>query len=126
MPRGDRTGPVGAGPMTGKAAGYCAGYNTPGYMNPMPGRGWGGRGGFRGAGRGGIPWGGGRGRAWGGGRGPGWYAGGYPPYHELPTVEVPRETEIQDLKAQAEYFKSALTEIKNRLDELSRQESENK
>ena len=26
MPRGDGAGPVGMGPMTGRAAGYCAGY----------------------------------------------------------------------------------------------------
>ena len=38
MPRGDRTGPAGMGPMTGRAAGYCAGYSTPGYMNPYGGR----------------------------------------------------------------------------------------
>jgi hypothetical protein len=38
MPRGDRTGPAGMGPMTGRAAGYCAGYNVPGYMNPHGGR----------------------------------------------------------------------------------------
>ncbi len=36
MPRGDGTGPAGMGPMTGRAAGYCAGYQTPGYMNPGP------------------------------------------------------------------------------------------
>jgi hypothetical protein len=44
MPRGDGTGPAGMGPMTGRAAGYCAGYSVPGYMNPMGGRmgmGWG-------------------------------------------------------------------------------------
>jgi len=40
MPRGDGTGPAGLGPMTGRAAGYCAGYNTPGYMNPYGGRGY--------------------------------------------------------------------------------------
>ena len=34
MPGGDRTGPAGMGPMTGRAAGYCAGYPVPGYMNP--------------------------------------------------------------------------------------------
>ena len=46
MPRGDRTGPQGMGPMTGRAAGYCAGYDAPGYANPIPGRGLGmGRGG---------------------------------------------------------------------------------
>ena len=39
MPRGDGTGPGGMGPMTGRAAGYCAGYSVPGYMNPVPGRG---------------------------------------------------------------------------------------
>jgi hypothetical protein len=67
MPRGDRTGPWGAGPMTGRAAGYCAGYSVPGFMNPTAGygRGWG-----RGHGRG-------LGRGWGRGFGRGWYA--YPP-----------------------------------------------
>jgi hypothetical protein len=39
MPRGDRTGPAGMGSMTGRAAGYCAGYDTPGFMNPYGGRG---------------------------------------------------------------------------------------
>lgn len=38
MPRGDGTGPAGMGPMTGRAAGYCAGYGVPGYVNPIPGR----------------------------------------------------------------------------------------
>ena len=38
MPRGDGTGPAGMGPMTGRAAGYCAGYNMPGYMNPYGSR----------------------------------------------------------------------------------------
>ena len=53
MPRGDRTGPEGAGPMTGRGAGYCAGYSVPGYANPVGGygRGWG-RGRGRGFGRG--------------------------------------------------------------------------
>jgi hypothetical protein len=31
MPRGDRTGPLGEGPMTGRQWGYCAGYHNPGY-----------------------------------------------------------------------------------------------
>ncbi len=38
MPRGDGTGPAGLGPMTGRAAGVCAGYSVPGYMNPIAGR----------------------------------------------------------------------------------------
>ncbi|MBN1523185.1 MAG: DUF5320 domain-containing protein [Spirochaetales bacterium] len=49
MPRGDRTGPDGFGPMTGRSAGYCAGYSAPGFMNNGGGR----RGGaFGGRGRG--------------------------------------------------------------------------
>jgi len=38
MPFGDGTGPAGLGPMTGRAAGFCAGYPMPGYMNPAVGR----------------------------------------------------------------------------------------
>ena len=57
MPRGDGSGPMGAGPMTGRAAGYCAGYATPGFANPAGGGMGLGRGrgfGVRGAGRGGF------------------------------------------------------------------------
>ena len=38
MPRGNGTGPAGMGPKTGRAAGYCAGYGMPGYMNPYGSR----------------------------------------------------------------------------------------
>jgi len=41
MPGGDGTGPQGLGSMTGRAAGYCAGYTSPGFANPVPGRGFG-------------------------------------------------------------------------------------
>ncbi len=41
MPRGDGTGPVGQGPMTGRGAGRCAGNNTPGYGFFGRGRGFG-------------------------------------------------------------------------------------
>jgi hypothetical protein len=56
MPRGNRTGPTGMGPMTGRAAGYCGGSGMPGFSNPAFGRGAGvgfarGRG-FGGGGRG--------------------------------------------------------------------------
>jgi hypothetical protein len=37
MPGGDGTGPRGVGPMTGRAAGYCAGFPVPGFANPIPG-----------------------------------------------------------------------------------------
>lgn len=33
MPRGDRTGPEGLGPRSGRGAGYCGGYGMPGSMN---------------------------------------------------------------------------------------------
>lgn len=33
MPRGDRTGPDGFGPMTGRGTGFCNGFDRPGYMN---------------------------------------------------------------------------------------------
>lgn len=49
MPFGDRTGPLGQGSRTGRAAGYCVGNNNPGSMtfNSYRGRGiGGGRGGF--------------------------------------------------------------------------------
>jgi hypothetical protein len=41
MSGGDRTGPVGRGPMTGHTVGYCAGFGMPGYANPVPGGGFG-------------------------------------------------------------------------------------
>lgn len=48
MPGGDGTGPRGMGAMTGRAAGFCAGANMPGYANAVFRRGGGfGGGGFR-------------------------------------------------------------------------------
>jgi hypothetical protein len=61
MPFGDGTGPRGMGPMTGRGAGYCAGFGQPGFVNPIPGRGkfgfgfgWGRRYGYPYAGRYGV------------------------------------------------------------------------
>ena len=53
MPGGDRTGPMGMGPMTGRAAGYCVGNQVPGYVSTPGGggRGFGGGGGRGGRGR---------------------------------------------------------------------------
>ncbi|MBN2534712.1 MAG: DUF5320 domain-containing protein [Spirochaetales bacterium] len=94
MPRGDGTGPAGSGPMTGRAAGYCAGYPVPGYMNPVSGqglRGYGfGRGrGFSGRGRGRGFSGRGRGRGFSGrgrgrGRGMGFRTMRLTPYYGYP------------------------------------------
>jgi hypothetical protein len=41
MPRGDRTGPTGLGPLTGRGAGFCAGFKVPGYANLIVGCGLG-------------------------------------------------------------------------------------
>lgn len=65
MPGGDRTGPAGAGPRTGRAQGYCAGRNEPGYVTAGAGRG-GPRAGGRGRGM--------RRRGRGQGQGNGWGA----------------------------------------------------
>ena len=48
MPGGDRTGPLGQGPMTGRGLGYCADNSRPGYFGVRFGRGWFGRGQARG------------------------------------------------------------------------------
>ena len=53
MPRGNGTGPLGKGPMTGRGAGFCAGNGQAGATVPGAGRGCGfGRG--RGMGGGGF------------------------------------------------------------------------
>lgn len=70
MPRGDRTGPWGLGPMTGRRMGYCAGYPGPGFLSPGPGFGYG-----RGFGLG---------RGMGYGRGRGWRRAGFGPFWGYP------------------------------------------
>ena len=53
MPGGDRTGPLGAGAMTGRGVGFCSGNNQPGFVSAGFGGGRGfGRGFNRGGGRG--------------------------------------------------------------------------
>lgn len=116
MPGGDRTGPLGWGPMTGRAAGYCAGYPVPGFMNPVGGRGYGFGFGF------------GRGFGLRGGRGGRWgavpYAGygfGTPyaaPYAAPYTAPPTRAEQLEVLQSQAEHFEKSLNEIKKRIAEL--------
>ena len=136
MPGGDGTGPMGAGPMTGRAAGYCAGYAVPGFTNPVPGRGFGfggGRGWGRGGGRG-FGWGRGGGRGFGWGRGFGGGAAGYPAYAPdaapyaaayaapyAPAYAAPAVApgvDLEALKAQAEYLENALADIRRRVEEI--------
>ena len=121
MPRGDGTGPAGMGPMTGRAAGYCAGYSVPGYANPGGGRisRWFGRGG------GGGGW-GRRNRFYATGpTGRQRAAAGVPPYGAMPPVYAPptKEQELGLLKDEAEGLQGALSDIKKRIEEL---ETDNK
>ena len=120
MPGGDRTGPMGMGAMTGRAAGYCAGSGMPGYANLAPGRGFG--------------MGVGRGRGFGGrGDGRGWrnmfYATGLPGWMRFGGHGAPHgypasyqksdpEMEKQALKSQADALQSELDFIKKRLNEI--------
>lgn len=131
MPFGDRTGPLGLGPRTGRGMGYCSGFSVPGSLNPVPGRGW-----F------------GFGRGWGRGRGwrhgywatglPGWARAGYgyspfggypyvpPPFGEYPYTPTAKE-EMDILKDQSEFLKQQLGEIEDRIKTLEKaqaQESE--
>jgi hypothetical protein len=124
MPRGDGTGPGGMGPMTGRAAGFCAGYSVPGYMNPVGGRGYGGWGRGGGWGR----------RNWYYATGlPGWARAGYGmpawggavnPYAYGGTPFAPglsAQQEIDALKGQSEYLEDSLDGIKKRIEELESQ-----
>ncbi|RLF26470.1 MAG: hypothetical protein DRN08_01585 [Thermoplasmata archaeon] len=134
MPWGDGTGPWGLGPMTGRAAGYCAGYPVPGYMNPIPGFG---RRIGRGFGRGFWHWGRGRGFWW---RGyypyPVFYRGVAPVYYPrryltsdsiYPKNIYPEPTKEEEKAYLQDLLKSLEEELKavrERLQELSKEKGE--
>ena len=122
--------------MTGRRAGFCAGYDMPGYANPIPGRGYG-----VGWGRG-MGW--GRGGGWGRGRGrrnmvyatgvPGWAGYGAAPAWGAPPVWGPPppaaygpyagptgEGEAGFLRSQAEWLKEQLDAIGQRITELEQE-----
>ncbi len=128
MPRGDQTGPRGAGAMTGRGMGYCAGYDVPGFMNP----------GFNPRAKGnfgfGRGMGGGRSMGMGRGRGnrygfymtgqPGWARGGgwsnnVPPgFYDSPAMS--EQEELSYLKSQAKNISQTLQEINSRIETLSK------
>ena len=96
MPRGDRTGPTGAGPTTGRAAGYCKGFAAPGSAS----------------------FGGGRGRGMGGGRG---FGRGFGRGGIAPTVSAVAPTgdqELAVLKQQAQQLQADMDLIQGRIQEL--------
>jgi hypothetical protein len=128
MPRGDGTGPAGMGSMTGRGAGFCAGYGVPGYLNPGVGWGFGPRGG-----RGFFGRGGGRGRRnwfWATGltgwqrAAMGWPAYGNPAYGFPPpagaAVPTP-EQELKVLRDQVAFMEESMKEAQERIRELEKE-----
>ena len=113
MPGFDRTGPMGAGSMTGGRRGLC----NPAYAGigaPFSGRYGYGRGmGFGYGFRGGCGF--GRGFRRGFGRG----FAGYPPVSQ-PAYPMDQTSEINMLKAEADYMKDALDTINKRIDDLEK------
>ena len=124
MPGGDRTGPMGMGPMTGRGAGYCVGSPVPGFMSGVGGRGFVGRGGGRGRGwrhwyyatgltgwqraaAGGVP-------AYG--VGVPYYGAGYVGPAASPTMTQEQQRDL--LHRQAASLESALEDVRRRLAEL--------
>jgi len=111
MPRGDRTGPLGQGPMTGRGLGYCAGYSVPGFANPA------------GAGMGrGMAWGrgGGLGRGLAMRRGRGGFGGFVPPFAPAFAAAPDEETV---LKSQLSALEDQLAAIKARLGEIGEEKA---
>ncbi|MDD2600832.1 MAG: DUF5320 domain-containing protein [Kiritimatiellae bacterium] len=105
MPRGDRTGPAGAGAMSGRGAGFCAGNDGPGFMSGAFGMGM--RGGA-GRGRGFFGMGGGRGNRrgnFGAGRGYG-------------AAEAPVLNEKDVLANRAKALERELGAVKERLSSI--------
>lgn len=110
MPRGNGMGPMGMGPMTGRAAGSCAGNGKPGVAGLGAGLGCG----F------------GRGRGGGGGFGRGFrnrfFASGLPGWMRAIDQAVPGRAggidERQALAGQADALQRQLDELKRRLETL--------
>ena len=106
MQRGDGTGPMGVGPMSGRGMGTCAGYPAPGYASGAFGCGAGRGRGFRN-------------RFFAAGRPYGFGAGGYAPY--APCVPDAAEQKTW-LKNQADALENELKNIRSRLSQLENKE----
>jgi hypothetical protein len=101
MPRGDGTGPMGTGPMSGRQAGYCADFDAPGYANPAPRLGL-----ARGFGGGGRGW-----RHW-------FYATGLPRWARGSFAPPTPQQEADALKEKAGWLKDQLDAINKRIEEI--------
>ena len=116
MPRGDRTGPDGCGPMTGRAAGYCGGYGAPGYMNTVLG----GRGLGFGHGRGFFHRGYASRQRWLGRSGRRWPDNTHFESQYYPE-EMSRNEELESLKDQVKYMEEGVKTAEERIAELEKQ-----
>ncbi len=118
MPRGDKTGPEGLGPRSGRGLGYCSGYDSPGYTKGVPrgGRGFG-RGYGRGFGRG-FGW--GRGRRYSPYPDDIYHPNQYPVYPTEPNIGVNKEEEKHYLENVLQNLENDIKNIKNRLKELGK------
>jgi hypothetical protein len=92
---------MGLGPMTGRRAGYCAGYDIPGYANPVPRLGL--ARGFCGGGRGWRHW---------------FYATGLPRWARAGFAPPTPQQEADALKEQAGWLKDQLDAINKRIAEI--------
>ena len=111
MPRGDRTGPAGIGPITGRGLGYCVGNAVPGFASSSYGRGFG-----RGFG---LDW----------RRGGYGYQAAYPAYappyapwaYGYNYPPVPGQTagpDLATLQSQAEQLQTILTNVQKQIEEM--------
>ena len=114
MPRGNRTGPEGQGPKTGRGAGYCTGNEAPGYANPTGRMGMGRGQGMRGGRGQGMGAGRGAGQGRGGGFGRGYFPGTIPVYQE-PSPEEEKTYLENHIKA----MEQELADMKARIMELT-------
>jgi hypothetical protein len=105
MPGGDRKGPRGEGPQTGRGEGYCEGNDQPGYAVPRLAQ----RLGL------GFRW-GGRGRGRGRRANTGYRQG--PGRGRFSSQPVSKDQEAGFLKAQAEELQKTLQDIQSRIDKL--------
>lgn len=109
MPSGNRTGPMGQGPRTGRAFGFCSGYDTPGYTKgsgTAMGRGFG-----RGMGRG---------RGFGQGRNFGSFFSGLGQFFPW-RQSAGKDDEIRMLRSQSEVLSRTQADLEKRLRELENQ-----
>lgn len=115
MPRGDGTGPAGMGPMTGRSAGYCAGYQVPGYANNAGFRG--GRGFGRGGNRGGRGF---RNRFYGDVPELGWRAQQVAPAAPVMPRQPTGAEELDALKSRSAFLENELGAIRSRMEKFEK------